>query len=164
MALLTMAACAGNGVPSREIFTEAQRAQVEAEVRQVMIELSAAAKQANMEPTMARLLPEAGLCVWGATIFRCQEIFERHREAWTSGAEKWLERQEADGEEIRVVAISPTVAIGVVTTDENRAIYSNGDVVRAKFASLSVFVLEEDGWKMHSGQQASWDIEGEEGS
>jgi hypothetical protein len=66
-----------------------------------------------------------------------------------------------DGEEMRVMAISPTVAIGVHTTQENRAIYTTGEVFRARFATLSVFVLEEDGWKTHSSQQASWPIEDE---
>jgi hypothetical protein len=161
LAMLTTAGCGGNAVPAKEAFTDAQRARVEAEVEQVMTELLDAAKQGNMSPTMARLLPGAGVCVWGATIYDCQEIFERHREAWSSGDQGWLVRQEMDGEELRVVAISPTVAIAVLTTKANRAIYSNGDVVRAKFASLSVFVLGEDGWKLHSGQQASWPIDSE---
>jgi hypothetical protein len=159
LAVLTVFGCGGNGMPAEEEFTDAHRAQIEAEVGQIMAELVAAAKQADMEPIGASLTAEASVCVWGASIFDCREVLERHRGAWTSGEGPWLERQEMDGEAIRVMAISPTVAIGVLTVEENRAIFSTGDVIRASFASLSVFVLEEDGWKLHTGQQASWPIE-----
>ena len=158
LAFLALLGCGGNGTPAEEEFTDARRAQIEAEVGQIMAELVDAAKQADMEPIGARLTAEASVCIWGASVSDCREILERHRGAWTSGEGPWLERQEMDGEEIRVMAISPTVAIGVLTVEENRAIFSTGDVIRASFASLSVFVLEEDGWKLHTGQQASWPV------
>jgi len=161
LALLTLVGCGGNAAPGEEAFTDAHRAQIEAEVEQIMTEFYDAAKEASIDPLMARLPADPGICVWGSTIYDCQEIFDRYREAWTSEDERRLERQEMDGEEIRVMAISPTVAIGVHTSEENRAIYTTGEVFRARFASFSVFVLEDDGWKLHSGQQASWPIEEE---
>jgi hypothetical protein len=157
-ALLALLGCGGNGTPAEEEFTDAHRAQIEAEVGQIMADLVNAAKQADMESIAAGLTAEGSVCVWGATVFDCRQLLDRHRGAWTSGEETWLERQEMDGEEIRVMAISPTVAIGVLTVEENRAIFSTGDVVRASFASLSVFVLEGEGWKLHTGQQASWPV------
>lgn len=145
-------------------MTQAEIAQIESEVEQVMMELYGAAKEANIEPMIARQPAESGICLWGTNIYDCQEIFDSYREAWTREEGRRLERQEMVGEEIRVMAISPTVAIGVHTTDENRAVYSDGQVSRARFASFSVFVLEEGVWKIHSGQQASWPIQEEEGS
>lgn len=144
-------------------MTEAEIAQIEAQVEEAMRELYDAAKEANIAPMIARQPAEPGICLWGTNIYDCQEIFDSYREAWTREEGRRLERQEMDGEEIRVMAISPTVAIGVHTSDENRAIYSDGQVSRARFASFSVFVLEDGVWKIHSGQQASWPIP-EEGS
>jgi hypothetical protein len=159
-ALLLVAAC--QGTPPE--MTEAERAQIESDVEQVMIEIYDAAKEANIDPMIARQPSESGICLWGTNIYDCQEIFDSYREAWTREEGRRLERQEMDGEEIRVMAISPTVAIGVHTSEENRAVYTDGQVSRARFASFSVFVLEDGVWKIHSGQQASWPIQGEEGS
>jgi len=164
LGLTAFLGCGETAVPANESFTDAQRAQVEAEVEQVMTEIFDAAKEANIEPMIARQSAESGICLWGRNIYDCQQVFDGYREAWTRQEGRRLERQEMDGEEIRVVALSPTVAIGVHTTDENRAVYSDGQVSRARFANLSVFVLEDGSWKIHSGQQASWPIEeGDEG-
>jgi hypothetical protein len=53
------------------------------------------------------------------------------------------------------MASSPTVAIGVHTSEQNRALDTDRRVSRARFSSFSVFVLEEGVWKIHSAQQAS---------
>jgi len=163
LGLAALIGCGETAVPGEEAFTDAHRAQIEAEVEQVMIELYDAAKEASIEPMIARQPAESGICLWGTNIYDCQEVFDSYREAWTREEGRRLERQEMDGEEVRVMAISPTVAIGVHTSEENRAVYTDGEVSRARFASFSVFVLEDDGWKIHSGQQASWPIE-EEGA
>jgi len=157
--LTTLLGCGETPAPPEQALTAAQRAQIEAEVEQVMIEIYDAAKEVDIEPMMARLPTEAGICLWGTNIYDCNEIFESYREAWTRQEGRRLDRQEMEGEAIRVMAISATVAIGVHTSEENRAVYTDGQVSRARFASFSVFVLEDGVWKIHSGQQASWPIE-----
>jgi len=42
---------------------------------------------------------------------------------------------------------------------ENPAYLPGGKVVRARFSSFFVYVLEDGQWKFHSGQQAAWPIE-----
>ena len=161
LVLAILLGCGEAAGPGEEVFTDARRAQIEADVEQVMIEIYDAAKAVSLDPMMARQPAESGICLWGTNIYSCKEIMESYQESWSREEGRRLERQEMDGEVIRVMAISPTVAIGVHTSEENRAIYTDGDVSRARFASFSVFVLEEDGWKIHSGQQASWPIEEE---
>ena len=162
LGLTTVLACGETAAPTAETITDAQRAQIEAEVERLMVELYDAAKEASIEPLMARQPAESGICLWGTNIYDCSEVFDSYREAWTREEGRRLERQEMDGEQMRVMAISPTVAIAVHTTEENRAIFTDGEVSRARFASFSVFVLEDGAWKMHSGQQASWPIEGDD--
>jgi hypothetical protein len=159
LGLTALLGCGETAAPADNTFTDAQRAEIEAEIEQLMTELYDAAKEANIEPMLARQHADPGICLWGTNIYDCQQVFDNYREAWSRDEGRRLERQEMDGEEIRVMAISPTVAIGVHTSEENRAIYTDGQVSRARFASFSVFVLEEGVWKIHSGQQASWPIE-----
>lgn len=159
LGLTVLLGCGETAAPADDTFTDVKRAEIEAEIEQLMTELYDAAKEANIEPMLARQPAEPGICLWGTSIYDCQQVFDNYREAWSRDEGRRLERQEMDGEEIRVMAISPTVAVGVHTSEENRAIYTDGQVSRARFASFSVFVLEEGVWRIHSGQQASWPIE-----
>lgn len=154
--LLLFAAC--QAAPPAE-FTDAQKAQIEAEVEQIVREQMDAANQANIEPIVSRAASEIGICVWQATIYRCQEVLDSYQEAWTSDEDPRLERQEADDVEIRALALSPTVVVVGNTIQENRAYRTDGTVNRARFAHLQVWVLEDGEWKWHSSQQAAWPIE-----
>jgi len=153
-----IAACQGAPEPPVEEFTDAHRAQIEAEVTEIVKELRTSARDVDPAPMMAYIPEEAGVCVWGSTLYSCKEIFDRYAENWTAQEGNRLERQEMDDEEIRVMAVSPTVVVAGRTTQETRGFYTNGEVTRARFSNLTVFVLEKGEWKMHSVQQASWPI------
>ena len=153
-----MAACQGAPEPMVEEFTDAQRSQIEAQVRQVVEAVYAAARDADAEGVFVHASTEDGLCVMGRTISSCQEVQNRYREAWSPDREERLEQQEMEGQEIRVMALSPTVAVVAATTQENRAYRTTGEMSRAAFASFFVYILEDGEWKSHSGQQASWAI------
>ncbi len=158
-----LAACQGAPEPASEVFTEAQRARIEAEVLQIMDELRESTANADPGLMLALESQEPGICVWGSTLSSCKEVMDGYREAWTAQEGNRLQRQERDGEEIRVTAISPSVAVVGRTTQETRGFYTNGEVRRNRFSSLTVFVLENGEWKIHSAQQASWPVVDEGG-
>lgn len=157
-ALTVLAACQ----PATSEFTEEQKAEIEIAVRQVVDDMYAGARAVDIERILTHWGQQDGLCVF-TTILPCSEVLESYRQAWTTDSEVRLERQEMDGEDIRVMALSPTVALMARTTEENRAYYTNGDVGRARFSTLTVFVLENGEWKAHSALQASWPIEDDDG-
>jgi hypothetical protein len=156
--LTVLAACQ----PVTTELTEEQKAEIEAAVRQVADDMYAGARDADWERIVSHWRQQDGLCLMGTTIRPCPEVREAYRQAWSPDQEVRLERQEMEGEDMRVVALTPTVAIMARTTEENRAYRSNGEVSRGTFAAFAVFVLENGEWKAHSMQQASWPIEDEE--
>ena len=87
-----------------------------------------------------------------------REASEELVAAWTSEGESQLERQEIDDLEIKVFAISPTAAYALCTSPDRRWCYANGNVDRAKTAETWVFVLTDDGWKIHFGQTAAFPV------
>jgi hypothetical protein len=158
-ALTVLAACQ----PATTELTEEQKAEIEAAVRQVADDSYAGAREADFERIASHVSEQDGLCLFGATIRTCSEVLEMYRQAWSSDREERLERQEMDGQDMRVLVLSPTVVLVAETTEENRAYYTSGEVSRGRFASFSVYVLENGEWKAHSMQQASWPIEDDEG-
>lgn len=83
---------------------------------------------------------------------------EEARQAHGQNVEMRLERQGADGEETRVMVLSPTVALVANTVEENRAYFTDGSVWRSRVASLVVYVKESGEWKHHSSQDAIWPL------
>ena len=149
--------------PATIELTEEQKAEIEAAVRQVVDEMYAGAREADIERVLSLWREQDGLCLMGTTLRSCPEVLEEYRQAWSPDREERLERQEFDGEVIRVMALSPTVAVMARTTEESRGYYTTGDVTRTRGVAFSVYVLENGEWKTHSFQQASWPIEDEEG-
>jgi hypothetical protein len=149
--------------PATTELTEEQKAEIETAVRQVVDDVVAGAREVDFDRTTSHLSEQDGICLFGTTIRTCSEVVEMYRQAWSPDREDRLERQEADGEDTRVMVLSPTVALVATTTEENRAYYTTGAVSRGRFASFYIYVLEDGEWVAHSMQQASWPIEDEEG-
>ena len=138
-------------------LTDAQRAQITTAVQKVVDEVYAGAREANFDRMSVHMSKEDGVCLFGQAIRPCNEVMKNFAEAWRRDRPDRLQRQEMDGQEIRIMP--PTMAIVATTTKENRAYYPDGKVNRARFASFFVYVLEDGQWKFHSGQQAAWPIE-----
>jgi len=91
-------------------------------------------------------------------VVNIREGVEEFEATWSSEAENPLEHQEIDDLEIKVFAISPTAAYALCTSPDRRWCYANGNVDRAKTAETWVFVLTDDGWKIHFGQTAAFPV------
>ena len=140
-------------------LTDAQRAQIITAVQKVVDEVYAGAREINFDRMSAHMSKEDGVCLFGQAIRPCNEVKKGFAEAWRRDRPDRPQRQEMDGQEIRIMPLSPTMAVVATTTKENRVYLPDGKVNRASFASFFVYVLEDGQWKMHSGQQAAWPIE-----
>jgi hypothetical protein len=140
-------------------LTEEMKAEIESAVLAVDEDNFEGAMEIDMDRVSSHFSEQDGLCLFGSTIRSCLEVQESYSDAWSPDNENRPLRQEEDGVEVRVMVLSPTVALVARTTEENRYYPSTGDVSRARFANFNVFVLEDGEWKSHSGQQASWPIE-----
>jgi hypothetical protein len=158
-AVSVLAACQ----PATTELTDELKSEIEAAVRTAAEDLWAGASEADMEHVLSHWRQQDGFCLMNANLRMCPEVLEAYRAAWNPDREVRLERQEADGVELWVVALSPTVALMARKSVETRGYYTNGEVTRASFANFAIFVLEDGEWKAHSMQQASWPIEEEEG-
>ena len=145
--------------PATVELTEEQKAEIAAAVRQVFEDEIAAANEADFERITSHMSEQDGICLYGTTIQSCSEAKEAAWQVHSQEAEVSLVRQEADGEETRVVVLSSAVALVANTVQENRAYFSDGAVMRGRFASLIVYVKENGEWKNHSSQEVSWPIE-----
>ena len=142
-------------------MTEQNAAQIEAEVEQVMRGIYDGVKRVDFfETWMPALHDPAGQWLLGMDVANIRGASEELAVAWTSDDESRIERQEIDDLEIKVVAISPTVAYALCTSPDRRWYFANGKVDRASTAETWVFVLTDKGWKLHSGQSAIFPIEG----
>jgi len=155
LAVTVFAACQ----PATTALTEEQKAEIESAVLEVVEDIYEGAKEIDMDRVLRHFSEQDGLCLFGSVIRSCLEVRESYSEAWSVDNENRPLRQEMDGVEIRVMALSPTVALAARTTEENRYYASTGEVSRARFANFLVFVLEDGEWKSHSSQQSSWPIE-----
>ncbi len=136
------------------------RAAIEQQVKDVMTRFSAAARATNADSLLALMTREDGVCLFGydgAKPTTCKEVWAGLRWAWSDQNPKRPVRQEFDGEQIQVTALTPTVAVASWTLAEDRAYGKDGQLVfRAPFADLFVFVLEDGQWRIHSAEQAAW--------
>ena len=142
-------------------MTEQTAAEIEAEVGQIMQGLYDAVSKADLQPWMATVHDPSGQWLLGMDVVNLREASEELVAAWTSKGESQLERQEIDDLEIRVVTVSPTVAYALCTSPDRGWYFVNGKVDRASTAETWVFVLTDDGWKLHFGQSSLFPIEDE---
>ena len=142
-------------------MTEKTAAEVEAEVGRILQGLYDAVKRAQLDPWMETLHDPSGLWLLGMDVVNLREAIEELGTTWTSEGESQLARQEIDDLEIRVVAVSPTVAYALCTSPDRRWYFTNGKVERASTAETWVFALTDDGWKLHFGQSSLFPIKDE---
>ena len=143
-------------------MSDAEIAQIEAEVEQIVRGLYSSVAQAEVGPWMATLHERTGPWLLGMDIGNLRETSEGFEALYTSEDETRPVRQEMDNLEIRVVAVSPTIAYAVGTSPDRRWYLANGGIDRAATAETWVFVQTEGGWKLYSGQTAIFPIEDEE--
>jgi len=142
-------------------MTDADRAQIEAEVEQIVLGLYDSVAQGDVGVWMATLHEQTGLWLLGMDVDNFRRTSEGFEALWTSEDETRPVRQEMDNLEVRVVAISPNVAYAQVTSQDRRSYLASGGMNRTASAETWVFVLTEDGWKLHSGQGAFFPLEEE---
>lgn len=133
--------------------------QIETEIEQIMRGLYEGIKETDFELWLGTLHDPAGPWLLGMDMPNIREASEELKVAWTANPEIGHERQEIDDLQIRVVAVSPTVAYALCTSSDRRWYFADGRVDRAATAESWVFVLTDDGWKIHSGQTAMFPVE-----
>jgi len=134
--------------------------QIVAEVERTMREIYDSILQADIEPWLAILHDPSGQWLLGMDIGDIQETSEGLKTTWTTDPETRHQRQDWESLEIKVVPISPTVAYVLCACTDRKWYFANGQVDRANTAETWVFVLTDDGWRLHSGQTALLPIEG----
>ena len=102
--LFTVAAAAHAQNPK---LTDAQRAQITAAVQKVVDEVWAGAREANFDRMSAHMSKEDGVCLFGGTIRPCSEVLKSFAESWRRDRPDRLQRQEMDGQETRIMPLSP---------------------------------------------------------
>lgn len=153
-----LAGCQSQTPPVTQELTDAQRSEIATAVKEVVDSVGAAARRIDADAVFLHMSKADGLCLFGMSISPCSEVTKSFRDAWRPDNKDRLQRQEMDGVDVRVMPMTPTIALVAMTTKENRAVQSDGKVVRASFESFFVYVLEDGKWKFHSGQQAGFPI------
>ena len=148
--LLCLLVSACRALPAE--WTDTERAQIEADVEQIVVGLYGAIGRADVGPWMATLHPETGPWLWGSEFLDLRGGSEAFEAAWSSESDTRLSRQEIDDLEVRVVAVSPTVAYALCTSTERRSYLADGTIDRFSSAETWVFVLTDVGWRMYAGQ------------
>ena len=136
--------------------------QIESQVEEVIRGLYEAVMRADLGPWMTTIHDPAGWWHLGMDVVNLREAVEEIEATWKPGGKRPLDHQEIDDLKIKVTAISPTIAYVLCTSPDRRWCYESGEVERASTAETWVFVLTEDGWKIHSGQSAVLPIQGAE--
>jgi len=133
--------------------------QIEAEVEGIVRELYATLSRAETDFWMTTLHVPSGRWLLGMDVVDIREASEQYIATWSPEGERPIDRQEIDGLEIRVTAMSPTVACALCTSPDRKWCFADGQVDRAATAETWVFVRTHDGWKLHSGQSAIFPLE-----
>jgi hypothetical protein len=130
-------------------MTEAERAQIEAEVEQIMRGLYTSVAEADTGPWMEMLAEPAGPWLLGMEIGDLRETSARFEAEYQSQVTQALEALE-----IQVDAISRTVVYVAATVQDREWHLADGNIDRASTAETWVFVATDDGWKLYAGQSA----------
>ncbi len=145
--------------PQDSTLTEVQRDDIETAVREQLERVYTAVSSLDESLFSWAVSEQDGVCVFDRTMQTCDELWDAMKYAWGTIEKDGVARTEIEGMEIKVVALSPTVALAAVTMAENRAYTEAGDVNATVMAALWVYVLEGGEWRVHSGQSASWPVE-----
>ena len=145
--------------PQNVALTEVQREEIETSVREQLERVYTAVSSLDESMFSWAVSEQDGVCVFDRTMETCEQLWDAMKYAWGTIEKEGVARTEIEGMEIKVVALSPTVAVASVTMAENRAFNEAGDVNATTIAALWVYVLEDGEWRVHSGQSASWPVE-----
>ncbi len=149
-------------VAAPAVLTPALRLEIEGKVRAAVQGMSAAARVADADGMLKFVSKQEGLCLFGiagAQVASCADVWAMFRKIWSPENAEREARQEFDGEEIRVLALSPTVAVATWTIAEDRGYGPTGQLtLRGPVADMLVFMLEDGEWRVRSVQQAVWPL------
>ena len=145
--------------PGEQTLTDVQRDEIEAGVRGQLERIYTAVSSLDESMFSWAVSEQDGVCVFDKTVEACDVLWDAMKYAWGTIEKDGVARTEIEGMEIKVVALSPTVAVAAVTMAENRAFNEAGDVSATTIAGMWVYVLEDGEWRVHSGQSASWPVE-----
>ncbi len=138
------------------VIDDAARTAIEAQVLEVAQKVFAARE--DVDALVALSSKQNGLCLFQTTLTRCSELEPMLRKLVSKDNPNRVVRQEVTGEDVKAMAITPTVAVVGVTVRETRSYRQTGEVTRSTFTHLMVFVLEDGEWRLHSATQSSWPI------
>jgi hypothetical protein len=130
-------------------MTEAEIAEVEAEVEQIMRGLYASVADADVGPWMEALADPAGPWLLDTEIGDLRETSNRFEAEYDSQVTQAL-----GGLEIQVDAISRTVVFVAATVQDREWHLADGTIDRSSTAETWVFVATDNGWKLYAGQSA----------
>ncbi len=139
-----------------EALDAAARANIEAQVLEAVEKFFTTRE--DIDAMKALSSKQDGLCLFQTTLARCSEFEPTLRKLVSKDNPRRVVRQEVMGEDIRAMAVTPTVAVVGVTVRETRSFRQTGEMTRATYTHLLLFVLEDGQWKMHSATQSSWPI------
>ncbi len=160
LALLPGAMTAQQQVVTKAAPTEALDANARATIEAQVLEAAEKffATREDIDAMKALSSKQDGLCLFQTTLGRCSELEPMLRKLVSKDNPRRVVRQEVTGEDVRAMAVTPTVAVVGVTVRETRSYRETGEMTRATYTHLLLFVLEDGQWKMHSATQSSWPI------
>ena len=144
--------------PQEATLTDIQRQEIETGVREQLERVYSAITSLDESLFSWAVSEQDGVCVFDKTVETCDVLWDAMKYAWGTIEKDGVARTEIEGMEIKVVALSPTVAVAAVTIAQNRAYNEAGDANATTIAGLWVYVLEDGEWRVHSGQSASWPL------
>ncbi len=132
------------------------RANIEAQVLEVAQKILASRE--DVDALVALSSRQDGLCLFQTTLTRCSALEPMLRKLVSKDNANRVVRQEVTGEEVKAMALTPDVAVVGVTVRETRSYRETGEMSRATFTHLMVFLLEDGQWRLHSATQSRWPI------
>ena len=137
-------------------MTEAEIAQIEAEVEQVMRGLYTSVANADVGPWMETLAEPAGPWLLDTEIGDLRETSNRFEAEYDSKVTQVL-----GGLAIQAKAISRTVVFVAATVQDREWHMPDGTIDLSATAETWIFVATDDGWKLYAGQSAIFPKEAE---
>lgn len=132
------------------------RAAIEAQVLEVAEKVLASRE--DVDALVALSSKQDGLCLFQTALTHCSELEPMLRKLVSKDNPNRVVRQEVQGEDVKAMAVTPNVAVVGVTVRETRSYRETGEMSRATFTHLMVFVLEDGQWRLHSATQSRWPI------
>ncbi len=132
------------------------RATIEAQVLEVAQKVLASRE--DVDALVALSSKQDGLCLFQTSLTRCSALEPMLRKLVSKDNPNRVVRQEVQGEDVKAMAVTSNVAVVGVTVRETRSYRETGEMSRATFTHLMVFVLEDGAWRLHSATQSRWPI------